>query len=570
MSFIPEGWEVVSAPQAENEGFNPQDWEVVHVPEPESGVKSAARTIAQPALGYLSKFTYPADLLSMAATGESLAEFDELNDRLPELKKKFGSLGAPKGGQEIPDYLDKDKYLQALQTASETFPTQNNIERFIEDKTGAPLEAKTTLQKMGRLGGMSAGFQLGNAQQKLISGAIAPVVSQTAQALGVPEPIADITGLGASAIRLKQGAVKQASEKLQGVKQTYPSGLEKPKSADFKYAEQARITPERQQKLIENLDKQAEQLTRKSIEKHTPISKQIEEGFDFTGHFDKEFDKLESLAKKQDVVVDIEPISDFLESTYEKYHGIPKPHSEALKVLEEADAFSKNPQAGVYNLLKTYRSNNSKVKGIFETSRVTGKQKEYVDFLLNMNREIASSMKKSMPKESAFMKNFFDLNAEFSNYRKAVDAQRMLEPLIGGKLTPSTLENIIKNKKTQQKLKLAMGEAGSKEIIQISEDLKSAHEAIKRMSAKEFSKWEAILPIGALVGLGPLGKAYSFYKLKDYSQRALGFILTQPNTRRYYGEALQSLTNGDKASYEKAMKNMLKSLRDSKEKKNIT
>jgi len=157
MSFVPEGWEVVEQPKSKKESFDPSEWEVISPgtpEEPESRIKSATRAIAQPILGWAAKYTYPLDLLSLAATGESLGEFEELQERLPELQQKFPDMG-------VPSELDQEKFMEALQTAQETFPTQHNIESLIERTTGAPLSPKSTLDKMLRLRVMGAGFEPG-------------------------------------------------------------------------------------------------------------------------------------------------------------------------------------------------------------------------------------------------------------------------------------------------------------------------------------------------------------------------------------------------------------------------
>ena len=89
--------------------------------------------------------------------------------------------------------------MEAAHKALGIVPTVSNIASKIEEKTGLPLEPKTKTQKSLRLGSMAAKFQPGSMSQKATAGVVAPTVSQVSQAAGLPEPFADILGLGVGA-----------------------------------------------------------------------------------------------------------------------------------------------------------------------------------------------------------------------------------------------------------------------------------------------------------------------------------------------------------------------------------
>jgi len=163
------------------------------IPESEGILKSALRYGAQVPLGAAELATSPLNILQAAGVGEALSEYDELQERLPELKKKF-----PNAPWENFEGLDREKYMKAVQEASESFPTQQNVEKLIERKTGLPLEAKTAGQKLLRFGSSAGASVEGNLAKKATAGVVAPAVKEGAAALGIPEPIADIVGLGAS------------------------------------------------------------------------------------------------------------------------------------------------------------------------------------------------------------------------------------------------------------------------------------------------------------------------------------------------------------------------------------
>src|SRR5579864_2869489 len=99
----------------------------------ESFLKSSARTAYQIPSGIAQTRTFPLDLLQMAGLGHAIDP-----EEIEHLRKIHEREGIP---------FDEEKYLQGVQQASETFPTQGNIERMIEEETGAPLTPRNKLQK---------------------------------------------------------------------------------------------------------------------------------------------------------------------------------------------------------------------------------------------------------------------------------------------------------------------------------------------------------------------------------------------------------------------------------------
>lgn len=180
-SSLPEGFEYIDKP-------TPQ--------EKKSSLSDTMRTMFQLPLGLLKKWTWPADVLKMMSQGEAYAAITEMEERLPELKKKFPQLNWP-------DSIDRAGLEQKIAEASEVYPTQGLAEKMIEEKTGIPLEPQTRTQRLLRLGGEAAGFKPGGIASKAIAGAVAPGISKTAEIARVPEPIADMIGALGSQISLK-------------------------------------------------------------------------------------------------------------------------------------------------------------------------------------------------------------------------------------------------------------------------------------------------------------------------------------------------------------------------------
>lgn len=209
--------------------------------------------------------------------------------------------------------------------------------------------------------------------------------------------------------------------------------------------------------------------------------------------------------------------------------------------------------------MKIYRSNNQKIRNIYETSRVTGKQQEYVDFLVDLNKNIAKSFENTLPKDSAWMKQFKDLNADYRQYKSALKTMNELKPILEERATPSSIQKLAGDMKKQKQLQTVMGQKGADEVIQIAKDLRDATESIKRMQVKKFSPWENIMPFGVLIpGIKIPASYYGAKKGLGALQRGYGWYLSSAQRRAAYNQALKAISNNDLKAYEKAVKTILR------------
>ncbi len=418
----------------------------------------------------------------------------------------------------------------------QAFPTQKKLPERILERAGklAPLIA---------LG--PEGLPLKAAQLVAATGAGEAAKGLDAGELG--QTIAEIAGMTAPGAI--QSGIKKTTALLKAPKEKMASGLTKPRAVEAKFPEKGIIQPQRQEKVINQLNEEASKLTRETVEKKLPLTKQIEEGFDFEKQYEEGFGKLKSAAEKANPSIETEPVSKFLSETGSKYRGIPTLHAEAAKIMKEVKNFRTVSPSSLKNLLKIYRSNNKKVSSIFETSRITGKQQEYTDFLLNLNRNIAKSIENTLPKNSAWIKEFKDLNQSFKNFKDSVKTLKTLEPILHQKVTPASLEKFSRDTKLQKKLSLSMGEEGANEVIQIAKDLNSARTAVNKIPARDFKLWEKVVPLSIFV---PFGKVFAGVKSVDYAKRLYGYFLSTSSRRKAYSEAIQAIKNNDLKAYEKA------------------
>lgn len=155
------------------------------LPAPEeSGLKSAARTALQVPLGIAKKspISYVPDIFKGLVNATAENELREFASEHPDLG------------------IDVNEALKTVHKQSEYLPTQDLLERVIEEKTGLPLQPKSKLDKALRLGSTAGTLRPGGAVAKGTAAVVAPSTSGILHAMGVPEPLAEGAGLLASGL----------------------------------------------------------------------------------------------------------------------------------------------------------------------------------------------------------------------------------------------------------------------------------------------------------------------------------------------------------------------------------
>ena len=525
--------------------------------------ENATRAISQIPQGLL-EFTGPgiaASTFQLLGTGEALSELDELEERLPDLKKKFPQL-------KFPEKIDREKYLEATQQATGLVPSVSNIAKWVEKETGIPLSPKTPLDKTIRFASNVAAGKPGSPQQMVFNGLKAEAAKEVLMQAGLPEPIAE--GLALSYAYHEKtpelNVTKKPTENASAPRNPsnppseidrFKSGLTKSKAVESEKPHLALITPNRQKKALKELDIEASKLTQSSLEKHIPTAKEIQEGKDF--NFNPRFEALEKPMQKANPEIDITPISEFLNKTRDKYKGISREllHDGGKKILRQASSFRQNPSLEGGKLYTIYRINNKKQKGIRDERLLKGKQAEYSDFLADFNRAISESFEKTLPKDSVWMKEFKHLNNEYRNVQNANNTLSQLESVLEARARPSTITKLAEDKRAQKKLEISMGKEGSHEVIQIAKDLKKAKESINNIPTKDLSIWDAAFPLSAFIpGFHVPGALAASKKISEFSQRGYGYYLTTPAKRHAYDDAANAINKGDLSAYKEATKDL--------------
>ncbi len=324
------------------------------------------------------------------------------------------------------------------------------------------------------------------------------------------------------------------------IAETFESGLTKPRAVEAKTPEASLISKGRKARTIEGLEKEAQGLIKQRLEKHAPITIKIQEGFDFEKGYQESFTKLKEAAEKFNPDIDITPLSKFLSETKAKYRGIPEPHADAKSVLSEMKGFLQRVPSDLATLLKIRRSNGRKLNAIYEKRLLEGKRQEYADFLTHMNKKIDEAIQHTLPEDSAWFKEYSNLNKEYDQFKKGQNTLNLLEPILREKMSGSSLARFADNPKMQKRLEIAVGEQGSKEIVQIAKDLKKAKEAIKRMSTDTYKSFNSVFSLG-------------FYlKPVHWARKGYGYYLSTPAKREAFDSALNAISSQNLKAYKEA------------------
>lgn len=367
---------------------------------------------------------------------------------------------------------------------------------------------------------------------------------------GGPPPNGGGSGGGGAGAPPGVAPLVEANAKALEEIERLPSGLSKPRAIEAPFKEFATISVDTQRNAIRKLDEEASKLTQKAVEEHLPLAEEIAKGFDFEGEFQKNFGKLQADMEKYSPQMDITPISDLLTETAKKYHGLPTPHSDAAKILKEIKNFRNKPKTAGKHLLRIYRSNNQKLKDILDQSVLSKKQKEYSNFLINFNKAIGNSFKRTLPQDSAWLQGFVKNNKKYRDYANTQKSLQLLRPVLEGEITAGKINKIAKDPAMHKRLELSMGKEGADQVVQIAKDLKIATESIKSIPRKRLKAFDDVFPVGLLI---PFVKVpVALYKGVQFTRNLYGHFLASPGKRVAFDNAVKAISEGNLTQYKKA------------------
>ncbi|HEY3527470.1 MAG TPA: hypothetical protein VGK47_14840 [Nitrososphaeraceae archaeon] len=518
-------------------GFIPQNPTKTEDKQEESLLKQVGRWLSQAPLGF-AQATVPgivSNLAQMIGVGSALDE-----EELEQLEKIHAQQGIP---------FDREAYMQSLQQASEMFPTPSNIARMTEEATGLPLTPKTKGQKLLQLGVSAGKFNPGAASQKLASGGIAAGTAYGLEEAGVPEPLAEMFGLGAS------GAGRLSPE-IEIGKVAKPSGLP---ARQFEKLQQPRIVSE---KKIGQINKKLEQdfksISEKIIEE-SPIGETAENLRNdptFKQSSRELLNQAQQIADSIPESISSKSIKKELADTAAKKvkgYALSEYDKKYMSYMKDAieDIITEKATAG--ELVEQYRKNNSALGEYFEPGASKASNRAKRDALLDQNRAIAQLMEKSFP-ESELVPVFKEGNSRWSKIMDVETIDDFVNDIFGEKINYKKMHDFFDKEGYSRIFKRALGEKGYTEFEQLMKDMLTSENAYKMLNiGKKKGFFQHVGEMATAFVIHPgLAKAKGVYDLSKYAYRSLiNSMLDKPEIGIKFNKAIKEIKKGKFAEAEK-------------------
>jgi hypothetical protein len=428
-------------------------------PPPESVVRSTARTLAQIPLGALQRFTWGADLIKLLSSGASQEALAQFAEDEPELKGEIAQA--------------------AREQALEYFPTQGMAERLIEEKTGLPLTPQNKLQKGIRLGSTAAAFR---PKAPVTAGVTAPVVSQGAQALGLPESVAEPLGLISSGV----------APEISVSKATKPSGL--PVRRFEKVSKPTKVTPARHEKINEAVENDFRGIADQLLQKNRTYSAMKEDTL-FKEKVSDLFEKVEDLAKEVPGELHTEDLREAFKKRYNarENKGITPDEFERafrneVRALNKEIPFDKLSPT---QMVEQFRKNNKSLRELFEPGKSSAYNRAKKEALLEYNRAIEDVISKKYP-DSEFKDLFEFTNKRWSEISDIEQIDKFFSDMFEGKINFNKAKEIFRKDKeyVARPFKRILGEEGFNDFKALMEDFMTSEKALGYIKKAKSSGFE--------------------------------------------------------------------------------
>lgn len=499
--------------------------------------KSAARTALQIPQGVAEATPYGigAGLFQLLGQGEAL-DPEEI-DRIREISEREG----------IP--FDEEAYRESAQQALDIVPTVGNVAKGIESKTGAPLEAKTKLQKGLRLGSTAGKFQPGTVVQKATAAVAAPVVSETAQELGVPEPLSEILGLGVGAVA---GA---KAPKIDIGKAKKPSGL--PERQFENLRESREVPASKLEKINENIQSDFKSISDKII-KESPVG----ETFENLKNDPTYKQQSRELLNQAQVIADSMPEPLSTSAIKKEMADISKKNVKGISQNEYDKSYSKFMKESIKDikaenttygeLVEQYRKNNASLAEYFEPGASKALNRAKKDAILDQNRAIAKVFENSNPELSTVFK---EGNSRWSKIMDAEAVDDFITEMFTGKVNYKKMHDFFDKSGYDRIFKRALGEDGYKGFEQLMKDMITSESPYKMLKvAREKGYGDMVKTLMAYHVNPELGYAKAALDATKYAYKSLmNSILDKPKLAITWKRTIDEVKKGDFAKAEKSL-----------------
>jgi hypothetical protein len=510
---------------------------------PEGVLKSGARTAAQVPLSALQRWTWPLSLLQLAGQGEAIGGLEELEERIPELMEKFPQAPWP---ENFSKEEFRKQYQEGLQQANQYFPSQQNAERIVEEKTGIPLQPKTALQKTIRLGGTAATFRPGGLAEKGTAAVVAPVAKKALEVAGVPEGLAEAGGLLASGLA-------PTAEVSKSVK---PSGM--PERRFESVSKPTKISPARHEKITESVEQDFRKISDQILQKNKTYSALKEDNL-FKEKVSGLFDEVDKLAEQVEGAIYPSEIRASLRKKVAEHgeKGISPDEferayrKEIKRIMKETPLSDLTAQQGVAQ----FRKNNKALKEHYEPGKSSAFNRAKKQALLDYNKAIEEQFSKNYP-DTQFEKTFKFTNKRWQEISDVEAAEGFIQDVFDGKINYSKAKEIFSKDKehTSRPFKRLLGDDGFKAFKELTEDLLSSEKAYAQLKKASDQGYKDLAQLGTEYLIHP--KIATTHILAKSGRRLYQMLLDKPKLAVEWKNALDNLKAGKLAEAQVQFKNL--------------
>ena len=496
----------------------------------------AKDVVVQPALGALSAYTWPADVLKIGMVGEAL-DTEELEAAYEKEGKTF----------------DRSKYLKDVAETSQFIPTQGAAEEAFAAKTGIGLDPKTKtgqfLKKLFFLRQLSRGQGL---KESLKTGAVGSGTTQALKAAGAPEFLAEIggdvaSGLKASGKTVEKTLSKEAAELERIAKKNNLPFYE------FMTKEQSelaapRITEAKKLALEKELGMTAENAVKNVVDGKISISQMKNKGVDLDTLVNETYDYVGNSLLGDNRKYALKPMADSIEMEIARKKSLaPIPSEgdkEAIKLLESMHASLKNEKATSKQMIQQIKNWNSDLKSLYKKTEFSGAEQEIANAYGFVKEETRNLIEKeSGPHIRNAMKVADTTFAEALKLERANNL--VMKAFDKGTYNPNKLETLL-NSKQGNIVRREIGDQAIQDIKDIAKYGQKAQKSVAQLTKSsknpiDIASWG---PLGGfLFAHLPMGKGLLLAASGSVNY-VRGQLLTNPATRTVYKTIMKDAAEG--------------------------
>ena len=501
----------------------------------EGALKSAGRTTSQIPQGLLEATTpgLAASLWQLLGMGEVLDP-----EEIEHIKAVSEREGIP---------FDENAYYEAAQQALGSVPTVANIANAIEERTGAPLEPKEWYQKALRLASLGGKLQPGTLGQKVAAGATAGGTSELLKETGIPEPFAELAGLGAG------GIAGTKAPAIEIGKATKPSGL--PKRGFEKLTEPREVSTKKLFKINEKLESDFRDISDKIVAE-SPIGETAEALASDPAFKQQSRELLNQAQQIADSLPDTLPTKTLKKELSEmgakkiKGYALSEYDKNYMKFMKEAIEGIIPENASMGEIVEQYRKNNDSLRKYFEPGASEALNTAKRDALLDHNRVIAKIME-NVDKDLA--KVFKEGNARWSKLMDYEAVYKFVNKIFEDKINFKKMHDFFDKQGYDRLFKRALGEKGFVQFEGLMKDMLSSEVPYKMLKLAKQKGWQDMFETAGAFILHPtLGKAKLGYEAGKKGLRFLmNSFLDKPRVGITWKRGVENLKKGNFAQADK-------------------